>query len=156
LRQHVVSPLLVNLGHFSVNNKLNKLLENNPLVNLIFNGQDCYISPTRHEAQLVPPWNYQRLHLQGTFRLVAESDKAQKKRLLVQHVAVFEQSSRDLHDQPESSITQMLDHIRCFEISLSEQQLVQKVSIKKPQAVRRAIASRLDEQGKESLAALHR
>jgi len=144
------------VGHLSTHNKLNGLLAHNPRVNLIFHGQDCYVSPTWHEAQLVPTWNYQRLHLQGTFRLVAENDKAKKLDLLAQQVAVFERSEWDIRDQPAASMAQMAAHICCFEISVSEQQLVEKVSMKKPQFARDAIAEQMDAQGKASLAALHR
>lgn len=142
-------------GHLSAHNKLNWLLENGPGVNLVFQGEDAYVSPTWHEEQVVPTWNYQRLHLSGAFRFIADGNSAEKLSMLDGQVSHYEQGQWQLAKQPQALLTKMSEHIRCFEIEIAEQQLVEKVSARKGQSVRDAIAAQLQRQGLHRLAQRH-
>jgi len=143
------------MGHLSRHNKLNWLLESNPTVNVIFHGQDAYISPTWHEEQVVPTWNYQRLHLEGYFSFVADDDNKRKLALLSEQISALDAEQWQLSQQSPHLLCKMVEHIRCFEITLSQQTVVEKVSDKKSQPARDAIAKQLQVQGLDHLAQRH-
>lgn len=143
------------VGHLAKRNKLCWLLENSPKVNLVFHGQDAYISPTWHQQQIVPTWNYQRLHASGAFKFLADEDKANKLDLLAQQLEYITDEQWKMSDGGVQQLNKMSEHIRCFEIAILDWQAIEKLSDKKPQLARDAIARQLEGQGLDQLAQCH-
>ncbi len=142
-------------GHLSVNNKLNWLLDNSPNVTLVVRGDDNYISPSWHDGQVVPTWNYQVLHMKGKFGFICDDDSQQKFKLMAQQVSIFEGEAWQLAQQEKALMMRMIAQIRCFEVSLTEAALQNKLSHKKPMAVRHALADKLSALGKKEFAIAH-
>jgi len=143
------------VGHLSAHNKLNWLLENSPTINVVFNGGDAYISPLWHAEQVVPTWNYQRLHLSGRLTFVADDDSEKKLKLLAHQMSYLPQESWQVSSQPSTMLAGMVKHIRCFEIKINEYKLIEKVSRNRSITARETIASKLTEQGATELAKRH-
>lgn len=139
-------------GHMSVDNKLAWLMENSPRVTVVFQGDDAYISPLVHEKQVVPTWNYRRVHISGKFSFLPSSDNAER---VKQQVMQFEGDDWRLDEQPTALMQSMLTHIRCFDIAIERLDKQFKLSCKKSKAVRESIASRLMADGQLSLAKAH-
>lgn len=104
-------------GHMSVSNKLAWLMKNSPRVVVVFQGNEAYISPTVNTQRAVPSWSYQRLHICGQFRFLPASDNANN---IKQQVIKFEEDNWRIEDQPALLIKKMLEHIRCFNISIDQ------------------------------------
>jgi len=143
------------VGHLAAHNKLNGLLENSPIISLIFQGEDSYISPLWHTEQVVPTWNYQRLHLSGYLSFVADDDSEQKLALLKEQMSYLPDESWQMSGQSMDKLRTMSAHIRCFEIEVTQQQLIEKVSRNRSPEARAAIAKKLAAQGLTSLARRH-
>ena len=139
-------------GHMSVENKLAWLLDNSPLVTVVFDGGDNYVSPLVHQKQLVPTWNYRRLHIGGQFSFLAASKNEET---IKSQVLQFERDSWRYEQQSERLMTTMLTQIRCFEIAIDRLEIHQKLSAKKPMALKEAIAKELVADGQLSLAKAH-
>ncbi len=139
-------------GHMSVENKLAWLLDNSPSVTVVFDGGDNYVSPLVHQKQLVPTWNYRRLHIGGQFSFLAASKNEET---IKSQVLQFERDAWRYEQQSERLMTTMLTQIRCFEIAIDRLEIHQKLSAKKPMALREAIAKELVADGQLSLAKAH-
>ena len=139
-------------GHMSVNNKLAWLMENSPTVTVVFQGDDAYVSPLLHEKQVVPTWNYRRLHLSGKFCFLPPCDNEST---VKKQVEQLEGSDWQFDDQPAKLMASMLAHIRCFEITIERLDKHFKLSANKPKSVRRSIANELMASGQLSLAQAH-
>ena len=139
-------------GHMSVENKLAWLLDNSPSVTVVFDGGDNYVSPLVHQKQLVPTWNYRRLHIGGQFSFLAASKNEET---IKSQVLQFERDAWRYEQQSERLMTTMLTQIRCFEIAIDRLEIHQKLSAKKPMALKEAIAKELVADGQLSLAKAH-
>jgi len=139
-------------GHMSVNNKLAWLLENSPKVTVVFQGDDAYVSPLVHEKQVVPTWNYRRMHVSGQFKFLLLTENRES---VAQQVRDFEGEQWTMDAQPEQLMNHMLANIRCFEIAIERLDMHSKLSAKKPKIVREAIAETLMNNGQHSLAKAH-
>jgi len=139
-------------GHMSVGNKLAWLLENSPKVTVVFQGDDAYVSPLVHEKQVVPTWNYRRMHVSGQFKFLLLTENRES---VAQQVRDFEGEQWTMDEQPEQLMNHMLANIRCFEIAIERLDIHAKLSAKKPKIVREAIAETLMNNGQHSLAKAH-
>lgn len=138
-------------GHVSLNNKLVWLLENGPKVTVMFQGGDAYIAPSVHSRQLVPTWNYRRVHVGGQFAFLPLKDNRKQ---VQRQVAQFEEEW-SIEQQSSTLMDKMLAHIRCFEITIEAIVTDFKVSKNKPSALKEAIADELVSSGQLSLAKAH-
>jgi predicted FMN-binding regulatory protein PaiB/RimJ/RimL family protein N-acetyltransferase len=139
-------------GHMSVKNKLAWLLDNSPKVTVVFQGDDAYISPLVHERQVVPTWNYRRVHISGKFRFLSPTNNKESVALQVKD---FEDERWSIDDQPQKLMETMLANIRCFDIEIARLDTQFKLGASKPRAVQKAIADELMANGQSSLAAAH-
>jgi len=58
-------------GHLAVNNPQVAMLEKTDDLVVVFNGVNCYISPSWYVSQeMVPTWNFEAVHVSGKARLV--------------------------------------------------------------------------------------
>jgi len=139
-------------GHMSASNKLAWLLENSPKVTVVFQGDDAYVSPLIHEKQVVPTWNYRRMHVSGQFKFLLLTENRES---VAQQVRDFEGEQWTMDAQPEQLMNHMLANVRCFEIAIERLDMHSKLSAKKPKIVREAIAETLMNNGQHSLAKAH-
>ena len=142
-------------GHIAAANKLCWLLDNSPTVTLVVRGDDSYISPSWHNDQNVPTWNYQALHMSGKFNFVSDDNPQQKYQLMQQQVSIFEGDKWQLAQQDQVLMIKMIEHIRCFEIALIEVKSQSKLSKNKPMAQKQALANKLVTLGKGNFAQAH-
>ncbi len=139
-------------GHLSVSNKLLPLLTHEAKVTVIFQGDDAYISPLQHEKIRVPTWIYRRVHISGSCKLLLPEYNKQELDLQVQE---YENGQWLIDEQPAVMINNMLQNIRCFEITIKKLDKHFKMEDNKPIKVRESIAERLMANGQLSLAAAH-
>ena len=61
------------LGHVMNGNPMTKQLANQSiLLELVFNGSDCYISPSFFPRQTIPTWHYAKVCVKGNAHLVSD------------------------------------------------------------------------------------
>ncbi len=63
------------LCHFSKVNKQWNIIENNPKVQIIFNGPHAYVSPKYYVTQNVPTWNYATVHVTGLAHIIRSPEE---------------------------------------------------------------------------------
>ncbi|MCG7532717.1 GNAT family N-acetyltransferase [Psychrobium sp. MM17-31] len=144
-------------GHMASDNKLAWLLENSPRVVVVFDGGDNYVSPQVHAKQLVPTWNYRKLHISGQFSFLSTDEN---EAIIKAQVAQFEGGKNQemqwqYEQQSPKLMATMLSQIRCFEIAIEQIQMHEKLSKHKPFELRKAIADELVADGQLSLANAH-
>ncbi|MBU2892740.1 FMN-binding negative transcriptional regulator [Colwellia sp. D2M02] len=121
----------------------------NICVNLVFHGEQGYISPNDLTAQnrgahKVPTWNYCKVQLTAVATEVA--DEAQKYHLMSQTSQYFERNSDNpwlITDVPVSAIKQMLKAITFIELTITMIEGNFKLSQNKPNVITKQLAQQL-------------
>jgi len=62
------------IGHIDKYNPQAELLKDDYKVTVIFSGPQCYISPSIYTTTQLPTWNYIKVHLQGSVKLIRNND----------------------------------------------------------------------------------
>ncbi len=134
------------IGHVSNQHPLARKLKENKEENicLIFHGPDTYISPNYSEQQVVPTWNYQKVHIKGkAVEIVDNTQKYHQMCLTTQHFEQGQATPWSLDLTPDIAISQMLKAITIFKVSIDEFTGIFKMSQNKPDIVRKQIATQL-------------
>lgn len=106
------------IGHIDKNNPQTQLLKDNNEVTLIFNGPECYISPSIFESTQLPTWNYIKVHLRG--KVTTNTDKKALKQSLISMTDFLEAPEHKYILKPENpQIDKNLDYIVMFVISIT-------------------------------------
>jgi len=103
------------LAHQLTSNRLNKEVK----IQLIFNGENDYISPNYSKELIVPTWNYSAVHIQGQVQLITEY--REKLVTMAKMTQWFERSQAapwQLNTLKEKQITNMFNAITIFNISI--------------------------------------
>ena len=126
------------IGHINKLNPQAELLKNNNLINIIFSGPQCYISPSIYTTTQLPTWNYIKVHLTGTVKAI-ESNEALKESL-IKMTAFLEQPEHKYVLEPDNPrMAGALDYIKMFEIDITSWEGKFKLSQdKKPQDIANA------------------
>lgn len=132
------------------------------MVNLVFHGHDSYISPTdvskaNSRAQLVPTWNYTKVHVTGIATEITDLD--QKYLHMLNTSNYFEEkllkqpdsSSWSFEQVPAIAIEKMLNAITIFTIKITRLEGRYKLSQNKSPQVREEIDKQLSRRGKAEL-----
>jgi len=136
--------------------------EKEVLLNLVFHGHDAYISPTdvskeNSRAQMVPTWNYAKVHVTGMASEITDLD--QKYLHMMNTTNYFEdillKQSRSkpwsIEQAPATAIEKMLSAITIFTIKIIQLEGRYKLSQNKSSQVRAEIAKQLTVRGKTEL-----
>lgn len=105
------------IGHAAKKSPIYQALASGETLNAIFNGPDCYISPTDSPLQKVPTWHYAKVHATGIAKLIDEPSEARA--LLAYCSDFFEQQNNtqwQISTLPEVALCAMLNEIAIFEI----------------------------------------
>lgn len=157
------------IAHVSNHHGFAKKLQGNSAQNiqLIFHGEDAYISPNdvapqNKKAQMVPTWNYAKVHISGIAHEV--KDDNEKYKLMSQSSDYFERYIRPslegqkanklwkLTDAPDNAIKTMLNAITLFTIVITNMEGRLKLSQNKSKEVKQQIAQQLTIRGENALA----
>ncbi|MCV6628801.1 MAG: FMN-binding negative transcriptional regulator [Flavobacteriaceae bacterium] len=116
-KEKSAKPFLV--AHIDANNPQLDTLVDGACATAVFQGPDCYISPTVYQSAQLPTWNYIIAHLQGKVRLLTK--KNQKVQSLVDMTAFLEGEEASYALQMDDPKMHMyLDYIVVFEIEVDQ------------------------------------
>ena len=138
------------IGHIDIFNPQTKLLKDNNLVTILFQGPECYISPSVYSTTQLPTWNYIRVHLKG--KVSAIKSKEALKNSLMEMTAFLEGNEpRYILDSNNPRMERNLDYIRMFEIDIIEWEGKFKLAQDKKPSDRRAAREELIKNNSKSI-----
>ncbi|MEM1001355.1 MAG: FMN-binding negative transcriptional regulator [Bacteroidota bacterium] len=130
------------IGHIDIFNPQAKLLRDNNLVTVLFQGPECYISPSVYSTTQLPTWNYVKVHLKGVVKAI-ESKEALKESLIAM-TEFLEGNDPSYTLEPENPrMLRNLDYIKMFEIDIKEWEGKFKLSQDKKPGDRQAAREQL-------------
>lgn len=105
------------IGHIDIYNPQTPLMKNENEVTVIFNGPQCYISPSIYSTTQLPTYNYIKVHIKG--RVTAIESKAALKASLIKMTEFLEAPDHNYTLDPNNKRMEgALDYIKMFEISI--------------------------------------
>jgi len=159
------------MAHVSNHHPLAKELQQSPnaVINLIFHGEDAYVSPNdvsieNSQAQMVPTWNYAKVHITGS--AVEVKDSNEKYNHMMQTSDYFEYRERSplpgqennkywaISDAPDTAIKHMLNAITVFTVQVDNLEGRFKLSQNKSKVVKEQLAKQLTMRGTATLGQL--
>ena len=106
------------IGHLDKFNPQAELLANGFKVTIIFNGPQCYISPSVYNTTQLPTWNYIYVHLKGTVTAIEDSTLVKKSIVMMtEQLEAPEQKFQLPLDHPRMHA--LIDYIKGFEITIT-------------------------------------
>jgi len=129
-------------------------------VSLVFHGEQGYISPhcdaninEKQNGQVVPTWNYAKVHVTGIARPILEPEKKyQQMKISSQHFEREQEKPWKITEVSDKKIRQMLTAITFFEVNVSSIKGNFKLSQNKTEQVRKRIVNKLLQNDKANLA----
>jgi transcriptional regulator len=107
------------IGHIDIYNPQAPLLKNNNSVTLLFQGPECYISPSVYTTTQLPTWNYVKVHLKGRVKAIESKDALRDS--LISMTEFLEGNEPKYVLEPDNPRMQKnLDYIKMFEIEILE------------------------------------
>ena len=105
------------IGHIDIYNPQTDLLRDGNPITVIFNGPQCYISPTVYTTTQLPTWNYIRVHLTGIVEAI--ESKESLKESLIKMTEFLEHPEHKYVLEPDNPrMERNLDYIKMFEITI--------------------------------------
>ncbi len=149
-------------GHLARANPLSKRIAGLGEVLIVFQGPQCYISPSwypsKHEdGRVVPTWNYAVVHARGSARAIDDADWLLG--LVTELTGVHEAAQATpwkVSDAPREYTERMLGQIVGIEIPIARLQGKWKVSQNRSPADRRGVVAGLQSASTERCAAMAR
>lgn len=140
-------------GHIARANPLSKAEASNGEVLVIFQGPECYISPSGYatkaeSGKVVPTWNYTAVHATGSLRLIDDPEwvMAQIHTLTATHEASLEKPWA-VSDAPAEYIEKMIGAVVGIEIVISRLVGKSKVSQNQPAVNQASLIAALEKSG---------
>jgi transcriptional regulator len=137
------------LGHMARANPQWRYMDSKSVL-AIFNGPDCYISPTWYQApQVVPTWNYVTVHVRG--RMFIKDDHSKLLEIVRRYVEFYESkmaSPWSLDNQQSGFIDSLLASIIGFTIEIDSIQGNLKLSQNHEPERRRRVIRELQADGR--------
>ena len=94
-------------GHFAKANPQWRHLADGQAVLCIFNGPHAYVSSSWYQDEEVPTWNYQAVHLRGTYRRQTDAELMAALHRLVDKYERDSQEPISLHRLSEATLRQV-------------------------------------------------
>jgi len=156
-KSNELNELSVLIGHVSKQHPLAKrLANNNETINLVFHGEQAYISPNmlpNKTHNSVPTWNYAKVHITG--KAIEITSIEEKYQQMSQTTEFFEQGQQTPWLLPQTAskpIMQMLNAICIFKVNVVRVEGRFKLSQNKSADIRAKIAEQVAKQNKPLLA----
>ncbi|QCX01095.1 FMN-binding negative transcriptional regulator [Aggregatimonas sangjinii] len=106
------------VAHIDKFNPQVKTLINGAETTSIFQGPDCYISPSVYSTKQLPTWNYIFAHLKGTVKLLTDTE--QVKDTMVRMTSFLEgENQRYVLEQDNPRMESLVNYIVGFEIRIT-------------------------------------
>ncbi|GAA59553.1 transcriptional regulator [Pseudoalteromonas sp. BSi20652] len=141
------------IAHVAKHNPLAQL--NTKPVKLLFNGDNCYLSPSYSNNKTLPSWLYSSVQVTANINII-ESDN-EKDKIMQQLTSHFEQGFTpmwSINDLPKNHREAMYQQLSFIEITPTHWQGNFKLSQNKPTEVRSIIKHNLTLINKHTIAAL--
>lgn len=138
------------IGHIDIFNPHAKLLKDNNLVTVIFQGPQCYISPSVYSTTQLPTWNYVKVHIKGIVNAI-ENKEALKESLITMTEFLEGENPKYTLDADNPRMQRNLDYIEMFEISILEWEGKFKLSQDKKPSDRKAAREELISSNQKSI-----
>jgi transcriptional regulator len=106
------------IGHIDIYNPQTPLMRDENKINIIFNGPQCYISPSVYTTTQLPTWNYIKVHLTGTVTAI-ESKEALKESLIKMTEFLEAPEHKYVLEPDNPRMESFLDYIKMFEIEIT-------------------------------------
>ncbi len=107
------------IGHIDIYNPQTPLMRDDNAITVIFNGPQCYISPTVYTTTQLPTWNYIKVHLKGNVKAI-ESKEALKESLIIMTEFLEQPEHKYVLEPDNPRMAGNLDYIKMFEITISQ------------------------------------
>ncbi|MGB1211076.1 MAG: FMN-binding negative transcriptional regulator [Lacinutrix venerupis] len=105
------------VGHIDIYNPQTDLLKDNNDITVLFNGPQCYISPSIYTTTQLPTWNYIRVHLKGKVNTI-ENTKALKESLITMTEFLEAPNHKYVLEPENPRLDANLKYIQLFEIEI--------------------------------------
>jgi len=106
------------IGHIDIYNPQARLLSKEHPVTVIFQGPQCYISPSIYSSTQLHTWNYIKVHLQGKVKAINSKKELRDSLISMTEFLEGEQPQYTL-DKNNPRMEKYLDYIQMFEITIS-------------------------------------
>lgn len=107
------------IGHIDIYNPQTPFLKDQREVTIIFEGPQCYISPSVYSTTQLPTWNYIKVHLTGKVKAIESKDAL--KESLIKMTEFLEQPDHKYVLEPDNPrMGRNLDYIKMFEIEITK------------------------------------
>jgi transcriptional regulator len=107
------------IGHIDIYNPQTELMKDNNEVTLIFSGPQCYISPSVYTTTQLPTWNYIKVHLKGTVKIIENKDAL--KESLIKMTEFLEHPNHKYILEPDNpKMERAINYIKGFEINITQ------------------------------------
>ncbi|AGZ25644.1 MULTISPECIES: FMN-binding negative transcriptional regulator [Staphylococcus] len=144
---------LVITGHLAKNNNLIQTIEHNPHVLIIFQGPDAYISSTWYEAEDVPTWDYQSVHVYGDGRLLNHEELVSDLKQLLNHYEGHKEEGATWNHLSEGTKKQ-IKGIVGFQVKVNDIEAAYKLSQNRSAQEKVNIAKQLKASGNQKASKL--
>lgn len=106
------------VAHIDKYNPQVETLTNDSIVTAVFQGPDCYISPSIYTTKQLPTWNYIFAHLKGKIKVL--TDKEAVKNTIVKMTSFLEgEDPKYVLEQDDPRMESLVDYIVGFEIEIT-------------------------------------
>jgi transcriptional regulator len=146
------------IAHVSNRHPLAKklLVDEHVPLSLVFHGEQSYISPHCHDditGQVVPTWNYVKVHITGIATLIASPEQKYQQMILSSRYFEREQGNPwEITELNDKKIKQMLSAITFFKVTINNMEGSFKLSQNKDEHTKKRIAEQLVNKNKGKLA----
>lgn len=107
------------VAHIDKYNPQVKTLTEGTIVTAVFQGPDCYISPSTYSTKQLPTWNYIFAHIKGKIKLLRDRERV--KETMVRMTSFLEGSSpKYVLSMDDPRMDAMVDYIVGFEIEITQ------------------------------------
>lgn len=139
------------LGHFAKANLASQQINDGELVLAVFSGAHTYISSSWYDHLNVPTWNYEAVHVYGSFYFVHSQEKIRYalKKLIDKYEKNMEHPL-SLDKMPEEFLGQEMRGLVAFEIKIREVHASRKLSQNRNDANFVRIVAQLERQENEN------
>ena len=138
------------IGHIDIFNPQAALLKDGKSVSVLFQGPECYISPSVYSTRQLPTWNYIRVHLKGTVKAIKSKDAL--KTSLITMTEFLEGDEKKFTLEPDNPrMDRNLDYITMFEVTIETWEGKFKLSQDKKSGDRHAAREELIRMNQKSI-----
>ncbi|RLJ61965.1 PaiB family negative transcriptional regulator [Lacinutrix venerupis] len=106
------------VGHIDIYNPQTDLLKDNNDITVLFNGPQCYISPSIYTTTQLPTWNYIRVHIKGKVNAI-ENTNALKESLITMTEFLESPDHKYVLEPENPRLDANLKYIKLFEIEIN-------------------------------------